>query len=173
MTIFFTSDTHFGHAGALGRFRRPFASVREMNAAMTARWNETVTDADEVWHLGDFAIKMPALAMTEILATLAGRKHLVLGNNDGEATRRLPGWASVQHYAEIEVEGTRLVLCHYPFRTWNGMYKGAYNLHGHSHGQLKEMTRQVDVGVDVWDFRPVTLSQIRGQRRGARRAVAA
>ena len=27
MAIFFTSDTHFGHGGALGLYRRPFASV--------------------------------------------------------------------------------------------------------------------------------------------------
>jgi calcineurin-like phosphoesterase family protein len=171
MSIFFTSDTHFGHAQALARFHRPFASVDAMNAGMVARWNEVVGSDDDVWHLGDFAIKLAEPALSRIFNSLAGRKHLVRGNNDGEATTALRGWASVQDYAEIEVDGTRLVLCHYPFRTWNGMYKGALNLHGHSHGQLKGLTRQIDVGVDVWDFRPVTLAQLRG-RRAARRAVA-
>ena len=37
MTIFFTSDTHFGHGGALGLYRRPFASVAAMNQAMVER----------------------------------------------------------------------------------------------------------------------------------------
>jgi len=36
----------------------------------------------------------------------------------------------------------------------------AINLHGHSHGRLKPQTRQRDVGVDAWDFRPVRLEQI-------------
>jgi hypothetical protein len=27
----FTADTHFGHAGAIGRFKRPFRSVAEMD----------------------------------------------------------------------------------------------------------------------------------------------
>ena len=30
------------------------------------------------------------------------------------------------------------------------------------------MTRQIDVGVDVWDFRPVTLDKITARRRRRR-----
>lgn len=165
MTVFFTSDTHFGHGGALGLFRRPFTSVAEMDETLIRRWNETVGPADEVWHLGDFAIRQPARRMAEILDALAGRKHLITGNNDGEETVRLPGWASVRPYAEITLDGVRLVLCHYPFRSWNGMGKGALDLHGHSHGGLAPLTRQVDVGVDVWEFRPVTLAELRRPRR--------
>ena len=69
-------------------------------------------------------------------------------------------------YAEIEEEGTRLVLRHYAFRTWNGMHKKALNLHGHSHGKLAPMPRQFDVGVDAWDMRPVTLGGDPGQPPG-------
>jgi calcineurin-like phosphoesterase family protein len=165
MTVFFTSDTHFGHAGVIFVYKRPFASVAEMDRAMIARWNETVGPDDEVWHLGDFAIRQPEARVAEILAQLNGVKHLVAGNNDPDATRRQPAWASVRDYAEIEVDGTSLVLCHYPFRTWRNSGKGAVDLHGHSHGRLAPMTRQYDVGVDVWDFRPVTLATILSRRR--------
>ena len=168
MAVFFTSDTHFGHTGALGRFRRPFASVSEMDEAMVANWNATVGEGDEVWHLGDFALRLKPDAMAALLDRLHGTKHLITGNNDGPATRHLPGWASVQAYAEIMVENTHLVMCHYAFRTWNGMYKGALNLHGHSHGQLKGMPRQIDVGVDVWNFRPITLADIAARKRRPR-----
>lgn len=165
MTVFFTSDTHFGHAGAMSRFDRPFANVAAMDAAMVARWAETVAAGDDVWHLGDFAIRRTEAEMAALLQALPGRKHLVAGNNDGPVTRELSGWSSVQDYAEIECDGAKLVMCHYPFRTWNGMYKGALNLHGHSHGQLKPLPRQIDVGVDAWDFRPVTVAQLRAKRR--------
>jgi len=37
MAIYFTSDTHFGHGGALGLYRRPFASVAAMNEALVER----------------------------------------------------------------------------------------------------------------------------------------
>jgi hypothetical protein len=48
----------------------------------------------------------------------------------------------------------------YPFRSWNAQGRGALNLHGHSHGRLKAMPRQYDVGVDAQDFAPVTLTQL-------------
>lgn len=160
MAIFFTADTHFGHGGALGLFRRPFGCVREMDEAMIRRWNETVGPADEVWHLGDLAVRRSAAALADLVARLNGRIHLIAGNNDGPATLALERFASVQAYAELQLEGRHLVLCHYPFRSWNRMNRGAINLHGHSHGRLKPMPRQIDVGVDVWDYRPVSLAAI-------------
>ncbi len=156
---FFTADTHFGHAGARALYRRPFATVAEMDAAMVARWNATVGPDDEVWHLGDFAVRHPDPGA--VLAALHGRKHLVTGNNDPPTVTGLPGWASVQPYMELDVDGAALVLCHYAFRTWRGMVKGALNLHGHSHGRLRPLTRQFDVGVDARDFRPITLEELR------------
>ena len=160
MAIFFTSDTHFGHGGALGLYRRPFASVAAMNEALVERWNETVGPDDPVWHLGDFAIRQRPAVVAQLLGRLHGHKHLLTGNNDTPATTQLDGWESVQPYAEIEAEGVSLVLCHYPFRTWRGMGKGSVNLHGHCHGRLKPQPRQFDVGVDIWGFRPVTLVEI-------------
>jgi calcineurin-like phosphoesterase family protein len=162
MAVWFTADTHFGHAGALSLYRRPFASVAEMNDAMIARWNQTVAQHDEVWHLGDFALRTGAEAAASLLRRLNGRKHLVTGNNDPPEIGCLAEWSSVQAYAEVSVGGLRLVLCHYAFRTWNGMAKGALNLHGHSHGRLKPLPRQTDVGVDAWDFRPVAVERMRG-----------
>jgi calcineurin-like phosphoesterase family protein len=160
VTIFFTSDTHFGHGGALGLYRRPFASIPAMNEALVARWNETVMPDDHIWHLGDFAIHQSTSAVAELLARLHGRKHLVTGNNDPAATTLQPAWASVQPYAETTVDAVFLVLCHYPFRSWCRMNKGSVNLHGHCHGRLKPQPRQFDAGVDVWDFRPVTIGHI-------------
>ena len=165
MAIFFTSDTHFGHGGALGLYRRPFASVAAMNEGLVERWNEAVKPDDVVWHLGDFAIRQRPAVISELLARLRGQKHLVAGNNDPPETRQLKGWESVQSYLEIEVDGVSLVLCHYPFRSWHGMGKGWVNLHGHSHGRMKPQPRQFDVGVDVWGFRPVSLSEILQSRR--------
>jgi calcineurin-like phosphoesterase family protein len=164
MTVFFTADTHFGHGGALGLYRRPFGSVREMDAAMVERWNDTVGPVDEVWHLGDFAVRRSAAEMSGILDSLNGRIHLIIGNNDGPTTVSLRGFTSVQHYAELAIENAHLVLCHYPFRSWNRMNRGAVNLHGHSHGRLKPLARQIDVGVDVWNFRPVPLDQVLASR---------
>jgi calcineurin-like phosphoesterase family protein len=156
--IFFTSDTHFGDHRVLNIGKRPFADVAEMDRALIANWNAAVGPGDDVWHLGDVARRSGDTA--GLLERLHGRKHLVRGNNDPPRTVAAAGWASVQDYAELEVDGTRLVLCHYAFRSWNGQGRGAINLHGHSHGRLKPLPRQHDVGVDARDFRPVTLDQL-------------
>ena len=165
MTVFFTADHHFGQGAARGLFKRPFADTAEMDAAMVERWNATVDAEDTVWHLGDLAIRFDQARVEALLARLAGTKHLIAGNNDPAATREAAGWASVGAFAEIEVDGTPLVLCHYALRVWNGQGKGAWNLHGHSHGRLQPLTRQADVGVDAFDFRPVTLQEITSARR--------
>ena len=49
MSTYFTSDHHFGHAGALGLYRHPFASVAEMDRQMIDRWNSVIGSDDEVW----------------------------------------------------------------------------------------------------------------------------
>jgi len=158
MSVFFTADTHFGDHRTINISRRPFANTAEMDAAMVERWNAVVGPDDVVWHLGDVARRPTDVA--ELLARLNGSKHLLRGNNDPDATLAADGWASVGDYAEIELDGRQLVLCHYPFRSWNGQHRGALNLHGHSHGRLKPMPRQFDVGVDVHDFAPILLDSL-------------
>ncbi len=162
MTVFFTADTHFGDHRTINIRRRPFTTVAEMDAALIARWNAVVGPDDVVWHLGDFARRPSDVA--GLLSALNGTKHLIRGNNDGAEADG--GWASIADYAEIVVEAQALILCHYAFRSWNGQARGAVNLHGHSHGALKPMPRQHDVGVDVRDFAPVTLGQLQPPRKG-------
>jgi calcineurin-like phosphoesterase family protein len=157
MTVFFTSDTHFGDHRVLNLYPRPFRSAAEMDAGLVDRWNAVVGPHDVVWHLGDFA--RTTRTAEAILPRLNGVKRLVLGNNDPPDVAGL-GWASVAPYAEIDVDGVALVLCHYPFRSWNGMARGSLNLHGHSHGRLKPLKRQFDVSVDARDMRPVTLEAL-------------
>lgn len=133
--------------------------------ALIGYWNETIGADDDVWHLGDFMRDDNIGGADGLLARLNGRKHLIIGNNDSEATIAAAGWSSVQHYAELRMDNTLVVLCHYPFRTWNRMGNGSVNLHGHSHGRLKPVPRQFDVGVDARGFRPATFAEIRKPRR--------
>jgi len=83
MSLFVTSDTHWGHAKMLsfvdanGEKVRPFASLEEMHEEMVERWNKTVHAKDTVYHLGDVAIPRSGLKMME---RLNGRKILMRGN---------------------------------------------------------------------------------------------
>ena len=51
--IWFTADSHWGHANAIRYDKRPYESVTEMDADLLRRWNETVGSKDVVYHLGD------------------------------------------------------------------------------------------------------------------------
>ena len=53
------------------------------------------------------------------------------------------------------------------------MHRGAVNLHGHSHGRMKPLPRQFDVGVDVRGYRPVTLAELLSTSPGGRTKRAA
>lgn len=131
-----------------------------MDEALVERWNAAVAPDDTVWHLGDFTVRLAQARAGDLLARLHGIKHLIAGNTDLPSIRALPGWASVHDLAEIRLDGRQLVLCHYPLRAWNGQHRGTFDLHGHSHGRLKPLPRQVDVGVDAWNFRPIGLADI-------------
>lgn len=159
--VWFTADTHFGHANIIGHCKRPFGAVAEMDAALIANWNSVVGPRDEVWHLGDFAFR-GAKPASWYLARLHGRKHLVHGNHDSAEARADPGWASSQPMAEIGVNGRRVTLLHYAMRVWPKCHHGALHLYGHSHGALPGDGQSCDVGVDVpeWRYRPVSLTQI-------------
>lgn len=163
MATFFTADTHFGDTGIL-RQRAVFTSIGDHDAALIARWNETVGVADEVWHLGDFAAGASRERCAEIFAGLNGTKRLIRGNHDTNRVLSLP-WAEVAESLRVTIgdgEGTdwRLFLAHYAHRAWPGLWRGTRHLYGHTHGTLRDTTRSCDVGVDAWDFRPVGLGDI-------------
>ncbi|WP_279356723.1 metallophosphoesterase [Methylobacterium indicum] len=160
-TTWFTSDCHFGHRGILQMEARPFASIEEHDDALIQAWNSRVRPQHDVFFLGDFAMNSSADRCREVFARLNGRKHLIIGNHDKERHLSL-GWASEPaDLRTIHVDQVRLVLCHYALRTWNGSWRGALHLYGHSHGKLPGTSRSLDVGVDAWDYRPVSLAEIR------------
>jgi calcineurin-like phosphoesterase family protein len=157
--IFFTSDTHWGHRNVIRYSNRPFGSVEEMDEEMVRRWNDKVSKRDVVYHLGDVAFMSPARAKP-ILDQLNGEIHLCIGNHDSKAIQQLDRWSSVEHYREISINGKHIVLSHYAHRVWNRSHRGSLMLYGHSHAALPGTNQSLDVGVDCWDYEPVTLNEI-------------
>lgn len=161
--VYFTSDLHFGHRAMVQRGWRPFADIDEMDATLIDNWNSTVGATDSIFILGDLSFRPMARTM-EIIGELQGKKYLILGNHD----KNLPKYAEayfegVAPYHEITYASKLFALCHYPLRSWNQMHYGSWNLHGHSHGNIKERWKnQVDVGVDCWGYMPVHIEQILG-----------
>lgn len=159
---YYTADWHLFHQGIIGMCERPFADVEEMNETIIARARERLTAKDDLWIIGDFTYAKgdeQRAAAASLLKRVPGRKHLVRGNHDKNWVSDLP-WHSV-HDARIEIKdsGRRVILDHYPMVTWPGSRHGSLQLFGHVHHNWRGHRNSVNVGVDLWDFYPVTLEE--------------
>jgi calcineurin-like phosphoesterase family protein len=162
--VFFTSDTHYGHKNIISFCNRPYDDIREMREDLIRRWNDVVEPGDLVYHLGDFAF-CDAKEAADIARRLNGQKYLIWGNHDKSLRKSkefMDQWVWAKDFAEIEVEGTKVVLCHFPMLAWNKSHHGSFHLHGHCHGTLKPDpgARRLDAGVDVWDYYPIPFQQV-------------
>lgn len=185
MTSWYTADLHFGHANIINLCARPFANVEEMDAALVQRWNETVAPEDEVIVLGDVALSVKKIGPVR---ELNGRKVLIAGNHDAcwsghkRWQRALAkyfdaGFAEVweegivrQH--QLGASGPLVDLAHLPYAGNSHLVDryaerrpfdyGRPLLCGHVHEAWKISGRQINVGVDVWDYRPVSEETLLG-----------
>lgn len=176
MGVYFTADLHLGHRNICRYTGRPFGSVEEMNAAIVARWNETVRPEDTVWILGDFAMGSPFRDNLAIAESLNGKLNLVAGNHDRcspvyepRPTQRAR-WLDEYHaagFVRVHTAPLRMligersvILSHYPYER-DGRHGDAYAreypvdngaviLHGHTHGIWRRRGRQIDAGLDAW-----------------------
>lgn len=160
MNIWFTADTHFQHKfmadlRGIGRDK-----LEEHDEMLIEKWNSVITGQDEVFHLGDFSWASYEKNRHIFRALKGRRKHLVRGNHDGNNVVDLP-WSSVDDLLHFRFNNNSFALCHYPMLTWRNAHKGAFHLHGHSHGNgnWAESTR-LDVGVDTHDFMPYSLEEV-------------
>ena len=159
---YYTADPHFGHDRIIEFCRRPFRSAAEMDALILANYQSAVSPDDDLWIIGDLAVchSQDAPHLESMLASIPCRKHLIAGNHDKNWIRTLSSWESVHEFLEMRDEGQRVVLCHYPLITFPGARRGGINLFGHVHQNWQGSRNSVNVGVDVWDFRPITMRDI-------------
>ena len=189
MRRWFTADLHFGHENIIRYCGRPFADADEMNGELIRRWNEVVADEDEVWVLGDVALGTIAETLP-LVGRLAGHKLLVTGNHDrcwagngAKAQRWLQRYHEVgfetihQGVVSIEVDGHPARACHFPvhgdshdedrFDRFRPPAAPGWLLHGHVHTRWRRDGDQLNVGCDVWDYRPVSEATAASALRGA------
>jgi calcineurin-like phosphoesterase family protein len=127
-------------------------NVQKMDEELIRRWNAKVPQGAVVYHLGDFGFMDPD-KLVSLIKRLNGTIRLIRGNHDKvlkhKKVRECFEWVR-EYYESKTKDGTKIVMCHYPFMTWNGSHRGAWNLHGHCHGSLKDTGgRRLDVGVDT------------------------
>ena len=183
--VFFTSDTHFGHANILKFCNRPYETVEEMNEKLIENWNSVVQPGDTVFHLGDFALNLPVENIAKILDRLNGKIHLIAGNHDGRIleNRFLSArFESIEWQRQIVIENRQIILNHYPFLCYGGSLrspeKAVWQLFGHVHtcpgiinGDSERVAKcklvyQYDVGVDNNNWFPISFDVIKSKING-------
>jgi calcineurin-like phosphoesterase family protein len=188
MTVFFTSDTHFGHANIIRFCGRPFKDTDHMDEQIIERWNSVVGPDDTVFHLGDVALGQIAVSLPKV-GRLNGEKILIVGNHERifsdnsekHRARFYPEYEKVfdtivgEQGMNYDLGSDNVYLSHFPYEgdhteTERHSDKRAADLgqpliHGHTH-ENKVITYsrlgslQIHVGQDAWDYTPVSEDQI-------------
>jgi calcineurin-like phosphoesterase family protein len=123
-----------------------------------------------VWFLGDLTLGGPREAIT-YLGALNGHINIVPGGHDYRWITHLSGVQNVAiaeplvslELKELSPDGVHaqvIVLCHYALRVWDRSHFNSWGLYGHSHGTLPGIGKSFDVGVDCFDFAPVSLEEV-------------
>lgn len=165
----YIADLHFGYKNILEFDRRPYSSIEEHDADIIQCWNSVVGKTDHTYILGDLSFCNEDRTI-EILRSLNGYKHLVIGNHDDQFLKSVNfrkcfwnphNYFEICNYAEIKdpaYPNIRVVLSHYPIPSFRCM--GYYRL-------LKAMEivgtkNAYNVGcmVEHMDYTPRTLDEI-------------
>lgn len=198
MTTYFTADWHLFHDravcgpskeamedGSHWHGARPFKSIDAMHRTLIDNYCEVVKDGDSVYFLGDLTMRGPNKCgpVMEIVKALPGRKHYVMGNHDRLAVHTYLkmgfmsvhsmawiGWgssdASQRDYGLIhDPDGVEAIKPHLGGMAYDGWFCG------HVHDEWKihpDGWAVVNVGVDVWDYAPVTLRALSAAMRKIR-----
>lgn len=165
VNIFFTSDTHLGHANIIKYCNRPFNSLEEMNNTIIRNWNNIVKPEDTVFFLGDFCFKNTTggkegeginVTSDSWRKQLNGDIIFIKGNHDKNNTNNTKLTS-----ATLKMGGYDMFLVHNP-EDYNHKFK--INLVGHVHEKWKykiiNKNLLINVGVDIWDFKPVSFEKL-------------
>lgn len=186
--MYFTSDWHIGHDRSIELDNRPFRDMDHMCEVLVNNYNACVGEADTCFFLGDMGWLSGTL-LQDTVRQLNGRKVIILGNHDGNATAmQKRGFDLALYTASLVVGGQIVTLSHCPLRgvfrevtagmrgalpgeNWHGETRhrrfsvddfGQFHLHGHTHkgSEYAQIGRQWDVGVPGNKYRPVSQSQV-------------
>jgi calcineurin-like phosphoesterase family protein len=153
--IFFTSD----HGNIIRFCGRPFRDAYHMNEELIRKWNQVVSEDDEVFVLGDFMFRdRLGVTMDDLLVWggLNGTVHFIRGNHDKNN--------DVKAYLEeavLKFFGKRILLIHNPLLAYDRAKDYDFVFCGHVHEKWKFRGENIiNLSVDQWDFFPVHTMQI-------------
>lgn len=167
--IYVTSDLHFGHDREFIWKARGFTSIQEMNEAYVSKWNEKITDEDDIYVLGD--LMLGSTENIDFIKQLNGKIHIAFGNHDTPTRQRLyselPNVVECAWAIMVTYKKYHFYMSHFPTLTGNlekeSLKQMTLNLYGHTHQNtnfFEDRPYMYHVGVDSHDGTPVLLDDI-------------
>lgn len=166
---YFIADPHFGHKNILKLSNRPFDTIEEHDKTIIDNWNRVVKPTDEIYILGDLTMSRDGKNVNKLLSQLNGVKYLIKGNHESYLEDKnfdQSNYQWVKDYYEMNYQGVKFVLCHYPILEWNGFYRKSIHLYGHVHNTRQDYFESVlserakNVGVDIINFEPISIDTL-------------
>jgi len=153
------SDHHLGDE-RMKILGRPFSSSEDMIEKFIELHNLVVKPNDEVIMVGDICNK-DTPEMIKHVSRFNGNKTLIRGNHDinlsdEELSEYFDEVIPDGEGMEIEVEGMRCYITHYPTQG----KEDRFNLVGHSHSAWRYQLNMFNIGIDANHFLPVNLKTI-------------
>lgn len=159
---FFASDHHLGHKNIItfldknGNRMRPFSSIEEHDETIINNHNKIVSDADRVYFMGDVAINRKYLPL---IARMNGRKILLVGNHDiFKVSDYIPYFEDIKSYRIYP--NLKLIISHIPVHTSQLDHRFKFNVHGHTHSNLIDDLRYINLCMEHTNFSPVSLDDL-------------
>ena len=175
--MWFTSDWHLFHENIIKWHGRPFDNAQHMNEVLITLHNERVKPQDHVYNLGDVTMLRGSGAhrVEPLLQRFNGHKRLVLGNHD-----HCPVEWYRRFFEKIKAVNVldQIIFTHIPIHPQSlGRFKA--NVHGHFHSnpsplsmhridpttQQERVVPYVNVCVEVTDYRPISLEEVKQRIR--------
>ena len=158
---YFSADYHLNDENILQYRTRPFNSMEEMNSKIITMHNATIRKTDTLIHIGDFCTVTKKYTEEYWRRQLNGNIIFMRGNHD-----KKEGIHTIITRMIIKEHGIFFYLVHKPKKSQSRI---PCNLVGHVHESWKHKENKnrgqkysvlVNVGVDVWNYTPVTSKQI-------------
>lgn len=156
-----------GRPSAIGKWKRPFKNVDEMTETLIKNWNDTVTERDTVYHLGNFAWD-PKTAYDSIQALKGLNIYFILAETDEPLLElwdknTLPKNVKIIDDIYFDSDNNR-VYSYWPLKEWKNKSKGAYNIVGYPNRKYKTLPKNkvINCSVDQCNFKPQDLESILG-----------
>lgn len=165
MSLFITSDFHFGHKKILEteRFAR-FKNIEDHDEFIVKFFENIcrkMKKGDSFWFLGDFGkpSEEHLNRLYKASCDTAGDCWAILGNHDKEEEQSNMRYLFDYIYDVPQFINRRLVLSHEPFP----QMAPVLNVSGHLHGSTLDLTNYLCASIHVANYQPITSQRIQSQ----------